>query len=108
MDKKMRLLYDREAEVLYISIGHPEFTDYEQVGENLILRHDPKTGRIVGFTIIDFAARFAQKESPLSVPINATLEPVSKPRKTRVVAESKAVYRAKRPSNKTRRSAAKV
>jgi hypothetical protein len=28
----------------------------------LILRRDPKTKEIVGFTIIDFAGHFAQKE----------------------------------------------
>ncbi len=108
MDKQMRLLYDQEADVLYVSIDRPEFTDYEQVGENLILRHDPKTGQVIGFTIIDFAARFAQKESPLSVPLNATFEPIGKQRKTRIVAEPKTVYHAKRPLSKTGRSVAKV
>lgn len=75
----MRLLYDREADVLYVAIGRPAYTGYEEQGENLILRRDPKTGQIVGFTIIDFAARFAQKETPLSVPLNATLsQPASR------------------------------
>jgi uncharacterized protein YuzE len=108
MDKKMRLFYDREADVLYVSIGRPEFTDYEEVGENLILRREPKTGQVVGFTIIDFAARFAEKESPKSVPIIATLEPASKPRKNRVAAETKALYRTKRPSTKRQRSSSRV
>ena len=108
MDKKIRLLYDQEADVLYVSIGHPEFTDYEQIGENLILRRDPKSGQVVGFTIIDFAARFSQKESPLSVPLNATLEPTIKSRKTRVVAESKVVYRARLRASKPHRSPAKM
>ena len=108
MDKQMRLLYDREADVLYVSIGRPEFTDYEEAGENLILRRDPKTSQIVGFTIIDFAARFARKEPPLSVPLIATLEAVSKPRKPRVVAESPVIYHAKRSANKSRRASAKA
>jgi uncharacterized protein YuzE len=108
MDKKMRLLYDREADVLYVSIGRPEFTDYEELGENLILRRDPKTGQIVGFTIIDFAMRFAQKNPPLSVPLIATLTSAGKPRKPRVMAEPKAVYRTRRGPIKARRESAKA
>ncbi len=59
MDEQLNFLYDREADVLYVSKGHPEYTDYQEL-DNLILRLDPRTMEIVGFTIIDFEGRFAQ------------------------------------------------
>lgn len=102
MDNQLSFLYDREADVLYVSKGHPEYTDYLELDDDFILRLDPKTKEIVGFTVIDFAGRFAQKEKPLSVPLKVTFE---RARKARVTAERRALYGAKRAASKPRRSA---
>ncbi len=96
MEETIRLLYDKEADVLYVTSGTPEYTDYEELGENLIVRRDPKTEEIVGFTVMDFVARFAQEAPPLSVPLQARFERVGNGRKTKVAAEKRATYRVKR------------
>jgi uncharacterized protein YuzE len=98
MNDQLNLLYDQDADVLYFSIGHPKFTDYVELDDHLILRLDPQTQAIVGFTVIDFAKNFAQAQTPLSVPLTATLERAKSTRKMRVIAEAQAPYRIKRQS----------
>ncbi len=70
----MRILYDQEADVLYVSIGQPEHTDFVELDDDFILRLDPATKKVVGFTIVDFAAHFSKREPPLSVPLKAEFE----------------------------------
>lgn len=31
MDKQLNFLYDQEADVLYVSLGKPEYTDYTEL-----------------------------------------------------------------------------
>ncbi len=99
MDDQLNFLYDREADVLYVSKGHPEYTDYQEL-DNLILRLDPRTKEIVGFTIIDFEGRFAQEHTPVTIPLKATFAR-TKSRKPRAVAEKKSAYRLKRNATKS-------
>ncbi len=78
MEKQLNLLYDHRADVLYISKGHPVYTDSVALDENVILHVDPQTQAIVGFAIVDFIKRFVNKETPASVPIVATFERAQK------------------------------
>ena len=75
MEQNLKLLYDQEADALYVSQGRPEYTDYVELDENVILRLDPTTKEIVGFTIINFAALFSQREPTLSLPIDVAFRP---------------------------------
>ena len=102
----LNFLYDREADVLYVSKGHPEFTDNVELNNNIILRLDPATKEIVGFTIIDFAGRFASKTPSLAIPLHTTFERIATKRKPKIIAESKASYKAKRNKSMTRKQAA--
>ena len=76
MSRELRFLYDEGADVLYVSLGHPEYTDYAEVNEDLILRFDPETKEIVGFTTIDFLAHFSQPKPRLRIPLEATFQPL--------------------------------
>ena len=76
MSRELKFLYDEGADVLYVSLGHPEYTDYAEVNDDLILRFDPETKEIVGFTIIDFLAHFSQPESRLRIPLDAGFQPL--------------------------------
>lgn len=64
----MKIFYDREADVLYITCGTPEFTNYVEHSEDVILRLDPETKRLIGFTIIDFSHYFAKQEADITLP----------------------------------------
>jgi uncharacterized protein YuzE len=76
MNRELRFLYDEGADVLYVSLGHPEYTDYAEVNHDLILRFDPETKDIVGFTIIDFLAYFPQPKPRLHIPLKASFQPL--------------------------------
>jgi uncharacterized protein YuzE len=72
MNRELKFLYDEGTDILYVSLGHPEYTDYAEVNDDLILRFDPETKDIVGFTIIDFLAHFSQREPRLRIPLEAS------------------------------------
>jgi uncharacterized protein YuzE len=48
--------YDEEADVLYISFGKPKASEVHDTGEDLLIRFDPATGEITGFTILNFSS----------------------------------------------------
>ena len=64
----MNIFYDQEADVLYVTRGKPKYTDYVEHSDDVILRLDPETKRLVGFTIIDFSQHFAKQESDIALP----------------------------------------
>ena len=73
---KLDYYYDREADVLYFSQGKPSRKDIsEEASDDVVLRLDPRTKKVKGFTILNFAKRGAKKYAPLSLPIKAELLP---------------------------------
>ncbi len=81
MDDQLNFLYDHKADVLHISRGHPLFFDSVESNDQVILQLNPATKEILGFSIVDFMARFANTESPASVPLTATFARVGTARK---------------------------
>ena len=92
MENQMNFLYDHTADVLYVSKGHPVYTDYVELNDDVILRLDPLSKEVVGFTIVDFISRFSKEALPFSVPLSVTFEQARKKQRTRVLAEKRAVY----------------
>ena len=60
MRKEAQFHYDREADVLYLSVGKPQKAKTVETGEDFILRLHPKNGQAVGMTIINFSKHFPQ------------------------------------------------
>jgi len=60
MRKEVQFHYDREADVLYLSVGKPQRAKTVEMGEDFILRLHPKNGQAVGMTIINFSKHFPQ------------------------------------------------
>jgi len=54
---KVLFHYDRDGDVLYISIGKPMPASCIEQDDGTMLRVDPKTGIIVGWTIVDYMRR---------------------------------------------------
>jgi uncharacterized protein YuzE len=106
MNHQLQFQYDDIADVLYVSKGHPDHTDYVEVNDDLILRLDPVTKEVVGFTIIDFVGRFAKHAPPLTIPLKTTFERAMPTRKPKVIAESKPIYKVKRSRRAARSYAA--
>ena len=76
MRKKVQFHYDREADVLYLSVGKPQRAKTVEMGEDFVLRLHPKTGEVIGVTIIDFSRHFPQlKPAHLKFPVNGSFDP---------------------------------
>jgi uncharacterized protein YuzE len=60
MRNKVQFHYDRGADVLYLSIGKPQKAKTIEIGEDFVLRLHPKSGQVVGMTIINFSKHFPQ------------------------------------------------
>lgn len=76
MRREVQFHYDREADVLYLSVGKPQRAKTVEMGEDFILRLHPKTGEVVGMTIIDFSKHFPRlKPARLRLPLNGSFDP---------------------------------
>ena len=53
--KLVNSYYDEEADVLYVSFGEPTSGEVLDTGEDLLIRFNPKTGELTGFTIMNFS-----------------------------------------------------
>ena len=72
---RIKYFYDKEADVFYFTKRRPSSKDISQeIGEEIIVRFDPKTNRIIGFTILNFLKR--QAKTPIKLPLAGTFEMV--------------------------------
>ncbi len=77
---RLKIVYDREADVLYVTKGTPEHTDYVEYTEDVILRFHPETKQLVGFTLIDFSEHFARKDANIALPFGVDFHAYAEPR----------------------------
>ena len=61
---------------MYISIGSPKEAISKEVNDDILVRVQPETEEIVGFTILNFAERFSGLKKEQSVPIKAQFESI--------------------------------
>jgi uncharacterized protein YuzE len=75
-EESLRIGYDREADVLYLSLGEPrKRMEYREVGNGVILRVDPETEKIVGLTVVDFVRNFSGVAQIAQVPVTGEFIP---------------------------------
>jgi len=76
MEKTIMFFYDKNNDIMDISIGKPKVAISEEVDDDIVVRLDPKSREILGFTIINFAnvflKRFATKEKPIELRLSKT------------------------------------
>lgn len=73
---KLYYYYDQGADVFYLSKGRPSpRVKTRETADDVILRLHPKTGAVVGFTILNFTRRLRRKRVAVSLPIQAELTP---------------------------------
>ncbi len=68
MDKEhlMQMSYDREADVLYVSLGAPRRDISREIGDDILLRLDPETNEVVGLTVLNLSTRYSDEPLPLT------------------------------------------
>jgi uncharacterized protein YuzE len=58
--------YDQEGDMLYASLGPPQFAVTDEVDEDILLRYCPPSRDVVGITIVNFRRHFPH-EAPVDV-----------------------------------------
>ena len=79
MEKKELIYsYDKKRDVLYVSVGEPQEAISSEIEDDIFINRNPKTKKIVGFTIINFQKKFtkSKKRKFLSfhIPIHAEFQ----------------------------------
>lgn len=74
MEKKLSFYYDREADILYFSKGNP-YPDQEsqEIGDDMVVRLNPKTHEVEGITILNFSSRFTNIDAQ-PIPVTAQMQ----------------------------------
>jgi uncharacterized protein YuzE len=73
MAQKLTFQYDREADILYIDIVEPYAgQESEELGDEIIARLNPQTGKIENLEVLFFTSRLLRKEL-FSLPVIADL-----------------------------------
>ncbi|MBN8591386.1 MAG: DUF2283 domain-containing protein [Anaerolineae bacterium] len=67
----MQIAYDRDADVLYLSVGEPRRAISREIGDDILLRLDPDTGSIIGVTILNLSTRPNLKALPVMIDLQA-------------------------------------
>ncbi len=67
------MFYDKESDVFYLTIGEPQEAISREMGNDVLLRVQPETGKIVGMTILNFASRFSNLEQEQPLPVRMEL-----------------------------------
>ena len=67
----IKYFYDKEADVFYFSDGIPRASDETvEAKEDVLLRINPRTKRIRGFTLINASHRAQSAKIPSSLPFS--------------------------------------
>tara|TARA_Y100000310_G_C20695429_1_gene825349 strand:- start:451 stop:681 length:231 start_codon:yes stop_codon:yes gene_type:complete len=66
MKQKLHIYYDQEGDMLEFRIGKPTKGHMRNLGDDIFQRVDEKTGKVKGFTILNFKKR-SKKSKPIDV-----------------------------------------
>ncbi|KKQ18320.1 MAG: hypothetical protein US31_C0006G0051 [Berkelbacteria bacterium GW2011_GWA1_36_9] len=69
MEKALNFTYDKEGDILDVSLGRPEQAISEEISEDIFVRMDPKSKKIIGFMILNFEKRFNRTRKTEMLPI---------------------------------------
>lgn len=73
MDTKLSFKYDREADILYINKLKPYAEqESEELGDDVVVRLNPKTGEIENLEILFFSTRLLRNDM-IELPVQADL-----------------------------------
>jgi len=74
MNKNLRMAYDREGDVLDISIGEPKEAVSKEIEDDLFIRINPQNNEVVGISILNFEKWFKDIKDFRTLPILGSFE----------------------------------
>ncbi len=79
MAEKLTFQYDREADILYVNTMPPYAEqESEELEDEIIVRMNPKTGKVENFEVLFFTSRLLRREI-FSLPLAAELSQITTP-----------------------------
>ena len=58
MEKNLNIWFDKKGDFLELTIGKPVKGFFKEIGNDMLQRVDAKTGKVIGFSILNFSKRF--------------------------------------------------
>ena len=74
MDKKLNIWFDKEGDFLELTIGKPVKGFFKEIGDDMLERVDAKTGKVIGFSILNFSKRFDKLKETKSIQLPVGIE----------------------------------
>lgn len=73
VEEMTTLFYDREGDVLYITVGEAQAAVSRELDDDVLVRVNPDTGRVVGMTVLNFVSRFSDLANEHPLPVHMAL-----------------------------------
>ena len=73
--QKINFNYDEDADVMYFYVGRPRRAKTVELGNDFVLRLEPRSGRVIGLTVVDFSKHFDLRGLKAKMPSRGTFGP---------------------------------
>ncbi len=73
MAKRMSFFFDREADILYVTLGEKRKAISKEAGDDILIRIDPESNKVIGLTILNLTTRFKKMRHPKVLPVSGEL-----------------------------------
>ena len=72
-NKTIDIFYDKEADILEITIGEPSASYFDEVEDDLFEAHDKKTNELKGYKVFNFLKRGGMKNIKILLPAKVSI-----------------------------------
>jgi len=74
MTNSLRMAYDKEGDILDLSLGEPKEAISREIEDDLFVRIDPQSNEVVGISILNFEKWFEDMKDFRTLPVLGTFE----------------------------------
>ena len=76
MEKNLNIWFDKKGDFLELTVGKPVKGFFREIGDDMLARVNAKTGKVIGFSILNFSKRFDKLKDTkrLELPISIELK----------------------------------
>ena len=71
MAEVLRFAYDKEGDILDIALGPPRRAISREIEDDVFVRLDPKSKKVIGFSILNFTKWFKDLDDTRPIPVTA-------------------------------------
>ena len=74
MGEKLNIWFDKEGDFLELTIGKPVKCFFREIGDDMLERVEAKTGKVIGFSILNFSKRFEKLKETKKFQLPVSIE----------------------------------